>query len=360
MEEKKNNGMDKAHLMAMHRAQFPVNQWRSTGQEYYEWKVYKNPAMIGSIHLEMRDGQTVGSAVIMPKKVAIQDDIVLAGETADTFTSPDYRGQGINTKILGRAIDWTINNGMELIYGTPNKANYGTHIRLGYKPCEYIKWTFLTKNLNPLLLVAKLTAKIIMGKQVQKSARHLHHQLKRLGATTHSVKSCQDSRKKDFNITTIDRFSYHVDPLWGKTRYSFFVYRDAQYLNWRYFDNPDKYIVLVALKDHACLGYIALKMTNDNRTGLLCDFATVDDRSDVFQGLVSESENIMKKNGLENIQLRCILDTSYYRDLKTLGYFDFGPKNYQPVFINAKTELGKKIIKNPGKWHFTFGDTDEV
>ena len=95
----------KYDLMAMHRAQFPENPIRSICQEYYEWKVYKNPVMAGDIHLEMRDGRTVGSAVVMPRKVAILDEIFLAAETADTFTLPEYRGQGINTKILGIAID---------------------------------------------------------------------------------------------------------------------------------------------------------------------------------------------------------------------------------------------------------------
>ena len=56
---------------------------------------------------------------------------------------------------------------MDLIYGVPNKANYATHIKLGYKPCEYISWTFLTKSLNPLWLTSKLIAKIMLGKQVQ-------------------------------------------------------------------------------------------------------------------------------------------------------------------------------------------------
>ena len=105
---------------------------------------------------------------------------------------------------------------------------------------------------------------------------------------------------------TIDRFSNEVDPLWGKPRYSFFVYRDKQYLNWRYFDNPDTFIVLAAVKGHDCLGYIALKMSNDKRTGILCDFVTMDDRSDVFLCLVDESENILRQHGAENIQLRCI------------------------------------------------------
>jgi GNAT superfamily N-acetyltransferase len=352
--------MEKARLMAMHRAQFPGNQGRATGQEYYEWKVYKNPAMTGDIHLEIRDGHTVGSAVVMPKKVAILDEIVLAAETADTFTPPEYRGQGINTKILGGAIDWAINRGMYLIYGTPNKANYGTHMRLGYKPCEYIMWTFLTKSLNPPWLMSKLAAKIMLGKKVKKSVRHLNHLLKRSTTKKKLLQSWKNSTKNDFTIMQIDRFQHEVDPFWGKPRYSFFVYRDKDYLNWRYFDNPDKFIVLAAVKDHDYLGYIALKITNDKRTGILCDFAALDDSSDVFLCLVDESENILKQHGVENIQLRCILDTPYYRDLNILGYYDPGQKSYSPIFVNSKTELGKRVLENPGNWHFTFGDTDEV
>jgi len=345
--------------MAIHRAQFPENPIRSISEEYYKWKVYKNPVMVGDIYLEMRDGRSVGSAVVMPRKVAILDQVLLAAETADTFTVPEFRGQGINTKILGISIDWAISHGMHLIYGPPNKANYGTHIRLGYKTCEYINWASLTKSLNPMWFAFKLIAKIILGKQVQKSARHLKD-LSRWLTTRKPLQALQNSSANDFTIMPIDRFTNEVDPLWGKPRYSFFIYRDKEYLNWRYFDNPDKFIVLAAFKGQDCLGYSALKLSNDKRTGILCDFVTMNDRSDVFVALVRESEKILKHNGAEHIQLRCITDSPYYHDLMTLDYYNPGPESHHPVFVNARTEAGKRILENPGRWHFTFGDTDEV
>jgi len=354
------DSMDKARLMGMHRAQFPANPIRSISQEYYEWKAYKNPVTIGDIFLEMKDGRSLGSAVVMPRKVVIQDEIVLAAETADAFTLPECRGQGINTKILGIAIDWAISQGMHLIYGPPNKANYGTHLRLGYKPCEYTNWAFLRKSLNPVWLATKLTAKIILGKETQKSAHRLRHLSKRLKTRRQSVQSAYNSSKHDFSITTIDRFHHEVDPLWGKPRYSFFVYRDKQYLNWRYFDHPDTFIVLAAVKGEAYLGYIVLKLSNNKRTCVLCDFVTVDDRSDVFFALVSEAEKILKKNGTENIQLRCTADSPYYEVFSTLNYYNPGPGSNHPVFVNAKTEMGKRVLESPGRWHLTFGDTDEV
>jgi GNAT superfamily N-acetyltransferase len=354
------DSMDKVCLMGIHRAQFPANPIRSISQEYYEWKAYKNPVMAGDIFLEMKDGHSVGSAVVMPRKVAILDEIVLAAETADAFTLPECRGQGINTKILGIAIDWATSHGMHLIYGPPNKANYGTHLRLGYQPCEYINWAFLRKSLNPMWLATKLTAKIILGKETHNSAHHLRHLSKRLKMRLQSSELMENSSKHDFIITTIDRFHHEVDPLWGKPRYSFFVYRDKKYLNWRYFDHPDTFIVLAAFKGQTNLGYIVMKLSNNKRTGILCDFVTVDDRLDVFLGLVCEAEKVLKQNGAERVTLRCIADSPYYDVFNELQYYNPGQGSIHPVFVNAKTEMGKRVLEKPGKWHFTFGDTDEV
>jgi hypothetical protein len=352
--------MDKSHLMAIHRAQFPKNPVRSIGQEYYEWKVYKNPVMKGDIHFEIRDGRAVGSGVVMPKKVAILDEIVLAAETADSFTVPEYRGQGINTKMLDIGNNWAISHGMHLIYGPPNEANARIEIKMGYKPVEHINWAYLTKSLNNLSLASKLTAKIMLGKQVQKSVRHLRYLSKRLITGRQSIQSRQNSSKNDYTIMPIDRFTNEVDPLWGNPRYSFFVYRDKEYLNWRYFDNPDKFIVLAALKGKDYLGYIALKLSNDKRTGILCDFVTVNDRSDVFLALVRESEEALRKNRVERITLRCIADSPYYNDFNIMGYYDPGPESYHPILIFGTTELMKRVLENPGRWHLTYGDTDEV
>jgi len=352
--------MGKARLMANHRSQFPANPIRSVSQEYYEWKVYKNPVMAGNIHLELKDGYIVGSAVVMPRKVAILDEVVLAAETADAFTKPEYRGQGINTKILGIAIDQAIRNGMHLIYGPPNEANYGTHIRLGYKPCEYINWAYLMKDLNPIWIATKLIVKIILRRQTKKSVRHLKHLCMMLKDQRQFQEFGKDKKYNNFAIERIDRFHREVNPFWGNPRYSFFVLRDKQYLNWRYFDHPDPFIVLAAVNEGSYLGYMVMKLSNDKQTGILCDFVSVDDRLDVFFTLVVESEKVLKQNGVKRIILRCIADSPYYLVFHELQYYNPGPESIHPVFVNAKSEIGKRVLQNPGKWHFTFGDTDEV
>lgn len=216
------------------------------------------------------------------------------------------------------------------------------------------------KDLHPAWIATKLIAKIVLRKQTKKSIRYLKHVFMTMKDHQHNQKFSKEQNHNDFRLERIDQFHHKVDPLWGKPRYSFFVHRDKQYLNWRYFDHPDTFTVLAAIKEKEYLGYIALKLSNDKQTGILCDFVTVNDRLDVFLRLVCESEKVLKQNGAKKITLMCVAGSTYYDTLSTLGYYDPGRENYNPIFIYAKTEIGKRILENQGRWHFTFGDTDEV
>lgn len=352
--------MDKTLLMAEHRALFGDNKFRSISKEYYEWKICKNPAAEGHIGFEMRDGKVVGSSALMPRKVGILDEIFLAGETADSFTLPNYRKQGINSRVLKSCVDYAVSKGMNLVYGPPNRANYGLHIKMGYLPCHFAGYNFMTKSLNPPFFITKLFFKIFLLKNVHRNYQYLKYLLKNAVSKGKNIHLYENVFKDHYQITKIASFDEQVDPLWGKPRYSFFILRDSRYLNWRYFENPDEFTVLAAHKEKRCLGYIALKMSKDGRTGVLCDFITLNDRLDIFAALVSESENYFRRQGAEMIQLSCIKDSPYCQALSELGYYDHGEESYQPILIYSKTDLGRRVLETPGRWHFTLGDTDEV
>jgi GNAT superfamily N-acetyltransferase len=352
--------MDKAALMGTHRALFPDNKFRSTGKEYYEWKIYRNPFTAGFIFLEMRDGKVVGSSTLMPRKIAILNEEYLAAETGDSFTLPEYRRQGINSKALQLCIDYAILHGMDIIYGPPNQANYELHMKLGYLPCANISYTLLTKSLSPAIYAIKSIVKIIICRNILKNYQYIKYILKRKLRWSKLSQPHANYYNNDFLVTIIDKINDKINGFWGKPRYSFYIIRDSNYLHWRYFNNPDKYIFLAAIKNEEYLGYIVLKMSKDNKTGLICDFITIDDRLDVFSALIKKSEEILKRNGANLVQLECIVDSAYYQTLHELGYYDHGPESYQPIVIYSKTELGKRVLENSGKWHFTYGDSDEV
>lgn len=353
--------MDKALLMGEHRASFPDNKFRSTGKEHYEWKIYKNPFMEGFIYLETRDGKVVGSSTATVKRIAILNEVFFAAELGDSFTLPEYRKQGINEKALKYCTEYAITNGINIVYGAPaTPGNYRLLVKLGLLPCFHINYTFLTKTLKPGLSILKSIAKILLCRDIRKTFKYLKYLLKRKLQRPRLSHSHGDYDENVFCVEIINIFNKNIDEYWGNPRYSFYVIRDRRYLNWRYFSNPDKYIILAAIKNEEYMGYIVLKMSKHDKTGVICDFITLDDRRDVFLALVKKSEEILKRNGVNLVQTECIVESVYYKTLAELGYFDHGRESHQRIHIYSETQLGKRVLESSGKWHFTLGDTNEV
>lgn len=350
--------MNKAYQMAEYRAKFPENSFRSIGKDYYQWKTYGSPYPGGEIFLYQLDGKIVGSATIMPRKVAIYKDVFLGAEIGDSFTLPEYRGQGINTAIFKQGIDYAVLNGNCVIYGPPNKANSRTASKLDCLPVTYAKWAFLTKVIYPPIFLVKLIGKIVTGRNIYGNYKQLTYTIKKIIQRQYG--SSYKEKVVDFEVSEIHKFREDLDPLWGKARFSFCIYRDAEYLNWRYFECPDTYTVLAAQKDNEYLGYIVLKGIKGNNTWIMCDFITYDDREDVYTALLKTSEKIVKQKGGKEINVRCISNNMYHEKLMNYGYYDHGPKFFHPVHLYKNTDIGKMIHENPGKWHFTLGDTDDV
>lgn len=353
--------MDKALLMEEHRKKFHDNRMRSIGREYYEWRIYKNPIMEGEIFLEIRDGQVVGSSTATPRRVAVFGEVIPAAELGDSFTLPDFRRQGINVKALSHCSEYALSHGMEVIYGAPaTPGNYKCLMKVGLLPCVSIGYSYWTKSMKPITFILKTVAKNILGRGSKKRSLYLHYLLK--GGIRKPKEAVLDKKhnESNFEVVMIEHFNKNINPLWGKPRFQFFVYRDESYLNWRFFGSPDKFIVLAAQKGDEYLGYMALKMSNDFRDAVICDFVTLDDRADIFLALVRKAEEILKDKGSSTVMVQGIVDSAYREVLGEMGYYDYGAEPHQYVTLYAKTEIGKAMLENLGKWHFTLGDTVEV
>ena len=148
--------------------------------------------------------------------------------------------------------------------------------------------------------------------------------------------------------------------LWGKPRYIFFNLRDKTYLNWRFFENPDTYQVMIARSGQEYLGYAVTKLSKNGKAAIICDFITVDDRLDVFQGLIEAAERRLKNTKIQNIRIRCVKGSLYHRALIELGYFEEDPDNEEPIIVYSGTGPGKKLLETPGQWFFTYADSDAV
>lgn len=352
--------MSEAMSMSEFRALFGENKFRSISKEYYEWKIDKNPYQQGKIFLERREGKVVGSGTLTPKKISIFGEEHLVVEGGDVFTHPDYRRQGIYTKIGHAAISYVKSHGYNVIYGTPNPISLAGGIKFGQIPCPFVRLRFLTKGQWILPHAVKAIVQMIRYGRIKNLRVFLSEFMQK--ATFQSTSSHPQSAlgEQTFNIFTLDEFTDEIDGLWGSPRYIFFVIRDKTYLNWRYFVNPDEYQVIVAKKENDYLGYVVTKISMNGKVGVICDFITLDDKMDVFNMLIKEAEEKLKEAGVSSFQLFCVENSEYYQALLDQAYYDHGSIFQKHVVIDSGSELGQYLLETDAKWHFTLSDSDNI
>lgn len=352
--------MSDAKSLSEFRALFGENELRSTSKEYYEWKIFKNPYGQGKIYLESKQGIVVGSSTITPKKVSIWGKELMAAELGEAFTHPEYRRQGIHSKLLNACCACAISQGIEVVYALPSSQTLSLSQKLGYLPCPFIKLNYMTKERRILLPVMRYIAKLILHRKLNPSDLTLSAMLKQRFSRSIFSRSKGSAAKDSFDILTVDKFTDEIDGLWGSPRYAFFAIRDKTYLNWRFFENPDKYQVIAAKRGDEYLGYMVTKLSKNKSFATICDFVTIDDRLDVFNALIQEAEKMGEKAGAQSFQVYCVDGSPYYQAMLDQGYYDYGPARRQPVIVFSGTDYGKTLLQKEGKWYFTLSDSDHI
>jgi len=131
----------------------PKGADRMWSLEYFKWKIgSENPAGRGVLSCAFHNNKIVGVASLTKKRVLIDGEELVAAEVGDTYTLPSIMRRGkpvklssydqnsssyVNKSIFGRLINdltnQAINEGIFIIYGTPNKNSYpGYTKKLGY------------------------------------------------------------------------------------------------------------------------------------------------------------------------------------------------------------------------------------
>jgi GNAT superfamily N-acetyltransferase len=70
----------------------------------------------------------------------VGDDDVVATLSLDTMVHPDFRGQGMFTKLAEDLYGRIANDGMPIVYGFPNAQSHGGFVK-------YLKWVDLVEPL---------------------------------------------------------------------------------------------------------------------------------------------------------------------------------------------------------------------
>ncbi len=346
--------------LARFRARFGENRFRSISPEYFEWKHRRNPYLPGYIYLERRGEEVIGSASITPKKLLVLGQIVLGGEFCDAFTDARHRREGIFSRGMQAGIEYAATHGIQMLYGTPSlgSASYQGFLRkLGCELCPSARLHYMAKPLRPLKPFLKLGVKAVVKRRTRRSQpfRMLCRQV--FGRTP-----CPPAQRdgQPLRISVLDRLAEDFDGLWGPPRYAFCTLRDRTYLTWRFLDNPDDYLLLGAHEGRDFQGYLAVKLSPDGATGVICDYITLHDNQLVFQGLLCEVERMLIERKVRQLVTYCMEGSPYFQTLETHCFADRGAERGLCVVVHSGTDLARRLLASSQPWHFTLADSDNI
>ena len=101
-------------------------------EAYFNWKHYKNPFGKSKILLAREDGKIVGLRAFMHWSWVSAAETISAVRAVDTATDPAYQGKGIFKKLTLQAVEECKNEGVELVFNSPNPISMQGYLKMGW------------------------------------------------------------------------------------------------------------------------------------------------------------------------------------------------------------------------------------
>ena len=293
-----------------------------------------------------------------PRKLGWSEEGVTIGQTGDVMTLEGHRGKGYFSKLDRRAMEEARGRGWAFAIGLPNRKSAHIFVNeLGWEPVGVLEpWTFVLK-----------------AGAVARRERLREGRLAQLGAPLAMYRGMVERammRKAlgDMVLEEVDRFGDWVESL-GRvvaTRYRFMVRRDAEYLNWRYFDSPNARFgaFRILTRGGKPVAYGVVQWPGEgSRVGYLVD-AVAQDRA-VQGAVVGTALDRLEQAGCEVVRAHAIRGSDWQVDLKRAGFRGprrrRDPRDQKWVIVNTLGQEGHwaEVARDPKGWFFTDGDRDD-
>ena len=271
-----------------------------------------------------KDGEKiVGKEHTISTKIRIKDVIYNASLSCDTVVDEEYRGQKIFINLLEYTTNELRSKDVSLFYGFPNNNSMPGFIKyLNWeKICDvyyYVKFLNYKSNDN---FIKKVTKKI-------------------LSLNTFILKT----RVKIIKVTQFDHNLTNI--IKGSHRNYSYIYKDVNYLNWRYSSNTFiKYDLFHIYDLNELVGYVVL--SNMKGELKIIDFIILDDNILYFKGMINNLLAMYKD--CFSISLLCTEDSWYKKVIKSSLFIENGKSSFCGNHL-------KDIPKTD--WVVHYGDND--
>ncbi|HTR96984.1 MAG TPA: GNAT family N-acetyltransferase, partial [Candidatus Acidoferrales bacterium] len=269
---------DEHGILAMFNEEFG----RQRSLAHWTWKFGRNPYGGPFITLARRrsDDAIVGNHVLMPVKLNVLGRPVLAGHSLDLVVRRPYWGQGIFESAGRDCIERFRQAGGAAVFAFPNASSYPGFVRsLGW---ERIAYPVLRR--RPLDL-----GRALEQRGVPRLAARLAGAPSRFAARWRLARERRTGGR--LRLSTGSEVPEGYDALWDACRSQEVVslWKDREYLDWRYVANPDTTFLFHAVADGSVMLGLAVTAERDG-VCWLCELIVRERDAEVGRALLWQVE----------------------------------------------------------------------
>lgn len=324
--------------------------------EHWRWKFKKNPYsnVNAALAWTVPQERLIGQHTVMPVKLNFRGDSVLACQETDTMVHPDFRGQGISLKTADYCYHELKRSGTNIVFGFPNQNAYPALVRrLQWKRIMYLKeYTFRLNIFQETRLFFRLSFpskvlnfcfSIFLRSKLHLDLLVLKKRLPKIPTLCYT-----DSVPEGYGALWNAIKSYEVLSVW----------KDAEYLKWRYDQNPDdRFVYFYLLFDGEIVG-VCVVNAEKGKDVLICELLVKD--KDVLLGRLLINQILSHYAGSQHRKARFVgIDAGFFEEV--LVAFRSAALFSLPfcarAFGNATLE---DWFVHPTNWTVTYGDTDVI
>ncbi len=336
---------DKNLILEIKRKIFLDSELSKTN--FFDWQYLHNPdgeAIVIIAKDDEKSNSIIGVESILPMNLMVNQKVVKASLSCNSYVDPDYRKKRIFSKLISLVKKESTINNISCIYGVANDNSFNS---------------FMKKDSHEISDLPILFRPIRLSNYFSFPLRNLLHFFDNIWKI---------KKSNNPNIIQFDGYfddSFEILCKKANQRIPIIKHRTKEYLNWRYKDHPTREYKIFVLKENSMLeGYVVTRKTivNGKSIGVIVDF------------LVDSNTNPEKIKDLIKIALEDFWNsdvsvtiavfgpsTLEYQLLSKTG-FKIAPKFLKPqsshfILINSDRD-DLKQMKNYDSWFFSFGDYD--
>ena len=325
--------------------------------DFWHWQFEQNPAGRGSGCVAVEGEQIVGFLGFVPKRIKIEERIVVGAQILDLMVDPQMRGKQLATLLAQHTNMQIKESGASFTFGLPNKNSYSllTNERVG-----------LRKIFSPPVWVKPLRSFPLLT---------LSQRYKLPPVATRIATGCVALFSSCFRAPPIpthitmeemegidDRFEH----LWCVTSeaHPVLFVRDSAYLGWRYVRHPVyKYRILGVGERGRLLGFLIVneRLFEGMRVGQLVDWLVEPALPQANTWLLYAAHKWAREQGLDALIAAALPTMSIVHTFRRMGYFPV-PRRLEPITTNLIVlpfdPTLDTYFQAPARWFWTWGDSD--